>query len=119
MQESQKKIAYILFIIPVIVAIGAIAFHYLEKWDWLDSVYFAVTTLSTVGYGDLHPTTSATKIFVIFYILIGVAIMLYGLSILGQYWVEKRNESLQKNFKSMRALGAKAVSKFPRPPTDY
>ena len=42
----------------------------------LDSLYFSVTTLTTVGYGDFFPKTDAGKMFTIFYILAGVGILL-------------------------------------------
>ena len=35
--------------------------------------YFIIVTLASVGYGDIHPTTPATKVFVIFLIIFGVS----------------------------------------------
>ncbi|MBQ0734964.1 potassium channel family protein [Aquimarina celericrescens] len=58
------------------IGIGTVVFHFAEGWDWVDSYYFSVMTLSTVGYGDLHPTTPFTKIFTTFYILGGLGIIL-------------------------------------------
>ena len=45
-----------------------------EGWSLLDSLYFSVMTLSTVGYGDLAPTTELSKMFTIVYILAGAGI---------------------------------------------
>ena len=50
---------------------GSIFYHIVEKWSWINSVYFSVITLTTVGYGDLLPTTNASKIFTMFYVFIG------------------------------------------------
>lgn len=58
------------------IAIGAVFYHLVEKWNWLDSVYFTIVTLATVGYGDYVPHTNAGKIFTIFYILIGITIFI-------------------------------------------
>lgn len=118
-EGSRTKIAYILFIVPLLIGVGAVVFHYLENWDWLDSVYFAVTTITTVGYGDLIPKKPETKIFIIFYILVGVGIMLYGLSTLGQYWVEKRDRPFGKRLSSLRNFGRGAASKVRKPPTAH
>lgn len=41
----------------------------LTKWD---SVYFTITTLATVGYGDIHPVSQKARIWVIAQIIIGV-----------------------------------------------
>jgi voltage-gated potassium channel len=60
----------------VMIVIGAAIFHWLEGWSWLDSIYFVVITLTTIGYGDLAPTTPLTKIITIFYGLNGVIMLL-------------------------------------------
>ena len=59
-----------------IVALGTLMYHRLEVWDWLDSLYFSVITLATVGYGDFSPQTTGGKIFTIFYVIIGIGIIL-------------------------------------------
>ncbi|MFG2147302.1 potassium channel family protein [Streptomyces sp. NPDC048696] len=45
-----------------------------EHWSVLDSVYFAVCTGLTIGYGDFAPTTSAGKVFTIIYALLAVGL---------------------------------------------
>ena len=46
---------------------GTLFYWQVEGWSVLDSIYFSVITLTTVGYGDLAPTTAAGKVFTIFY----------------------------------------------------
>jgi voltage-gated potassium channel len=57
------------------VAIGTVTYHVLEGWSLLDSLYFSVVTLATVGYGDFHPTTDPAKLFTVGYILVGIGIL--------------------------------------------
>jgi voltage-gated potassium channel len=57
------------------VGVGTVVYHVLEGWSFLDSLYFSVVTLATVGYGDLHPTTDLAKLFTIGYILVGIGIL--------------------------------------------
>jgi voltage-gated potassium channel Kch len=57
------------------VATGTIVYHFAEHWSWINSYYFSVVTLATVGYGDFVPTTTFAKIFTTFYIFIGVGIL--------------------------------------------
>ena len=54
---------------------GALFFHQVEHWGWLDAFYFCTITLTTIGYGDLVPQTDAGKLFDIFYVLIGIGIL--------------------------------------------
>jgi voltage-gated potassium channel Kch len=57
------------------VGVGTVAYHFLEGWSFLDSLYFSVVTLATVGYGDFHPTTAPAKLFTVGYILVGIGIL--------------------------------------------
>ncbi|MEK7594572.1 MAG: potassium channel family protein [Patescibacteria group bacterium] len=57
------------------LATGTVVYHFVEKFSWLNSYYFSVVTLATVGYGDFTPHTPFGKIFTTFYIFIGVGIV--------------------------------------------
>lgn len=59
----------------IVLATGTIFYHTMEKWSWIDSLYFSVITLTTVGYGDLTPSMPTTKIFTIIYIILGIGII--------------------------------------------
>ncbi|MBO6517698.1 MAG: two pore domain potassium channel family protein [Bacteroidia bacterium] len=60
----------------IIIGLGTVVYHYVEGWSWIDSVYFSVITLTTIGYGDFYPTTDGGKLFTIIYILLGIGIIL-------------------------------------------
>jgi hypothetical protein len=60
------------FLVIGILAVGTTAYSLLEDWSVLDSLYFSVVTLATIGYGDLHPTTDVSKLFTIIYVFVGV-----------------------------------------------
>ena len=66
----------LLYTTLVTIAGGSIIYHDLEGWDWIDCIYFSVITLSTIGYGDFSPQTDGGKLFTIFYIIIGIGIIL-------------------------------------------
>ena len=68
----------------IVITIGAALYHWLEGWSWIDSFYFVVITLTTIGYGDFSPTTPATKLITIFYGLNGVILLLMLFDVIRQ-----------------------------------
>ena len=87
-----RRLVYVLIVILLFLFGGATFYHYIEGWRYLDALYFSSSTLTTVGYGDITPKTDAGKIFTIIYLFAGVAIVLYGLSLLASHFVEVREE---------------------------
>jgi hypothetical protein len=57
------------------IAVGTVVYSAMEGWSIVDSLYFSVVALATVGFGDLVPTTDATKLFTVAYILVGIGIL--------------------------------------------
>jgi voltage-gated potassium channel Kch len=71
---SDRSVQGILGITVAIILWAAAFYHYVEGWTWLDSIYFSVVTISTVGFGDFSPETSIGKIFTMFYIVVGLGV---------------------------------------------
>ena len=59
----------------IMLSIGAVFYHQVEKLNWLDAFYFCTITLATVGYGDITPHTDLGKLFTIFYVIAGIGII--------------------------------------------
>jgi len=57
------------------LTVGTIFYRFTEGWSTLNSLYFCVTTLTTIGFGDYAPKTALGKIFTIIYVLIGLGIL--------------------------------------------
>ncbi len=63
-----------------LIGFGTLGFMAVEGWDPLDALFMSVTTIATVGYGEVHPLTDAGRIFAMFLILVGVGAFLYIVS---------------------------------------
>jgi voltage-gated potassium channel Kch len=75
----------------VLVLTGTLFYWRFEDWTIIEALYFCVVTLTTVGYGDLSPTTAGTQIFTIIYILTGFGVLVALLtSVAEQYLTMKR-----------------------------
>jgi Trk-type K+ transport system membrane component len=81
----ERDVLYGMSLIVFLVVCAIIAYHFLEGWNYLDSAYFAVSTITTVGYGDLSPHTAAGKVFTIIFMLVGVSTGLYVLVSMGEH----------------------------------
>jgi len=57
-----------LFLITLVLLVsGSIFYMNFENWSFLDALYFCTMTMTTVGYGDLVPTSPTSKFFTIIY----------------------------------------------------
>ena len=101
------------FLVILLLFGGTLFYRQAEGWSLLDSLYFSVTTLTTVGYGDLHPTTGVSKVFTILYIFIGLGIILAFLNAVGQRALarHKIKESPEDTTQSTREDAAKTDSR--------
>lgn len=79
----------LLSIVAIFVA-STLFFSWVEGWSLLDSLYFTVVTLTTVGYGDLAPSSPLSRGFTIILILTGVGYILAFLNYLVGRTVERR-----------------------------
>jgi len=71
-----------------IVASGVVGYAVIEGWSFLDSLYMTITTITTVGYMEVHPLSQAGRIFSIFLIVGGVGGALYILTTIVGYILE-------------------------------
>ncbi len=58
-----------------LITVGTVVYHTLEDWSWVDSFYFSVIAITTVGFGDLTPSTDGSKLFTVAYIVAGISII--------------------------------------------
>ncbi len=73
-------------VIFLLIAIGTLFYYFFEGWSWIDSLFFAVSYLTTVGHATMVPLTDVGKLFTSAYLLVGVSLALYILiDIFGGY----------------------------------
>jgi voltage-gated potassium channel len=71
-----------------VVVIGTAGFHYIEHWPWFDGFYMVLTTLTTIGYGEIHPLSHLGRWFNAGIIIVGVALVFLLFGALTQALIE-------------------------------
>ena len=62
----------LLFFLMSLLAGGTLFYYRVEGWSIIDSLYFSVMTMSTIGYGDYVPTTTLSKLFTIVFSILSI-----------------------------------------------
>jgi voltage-gated potassium channel len=75
-----------------LVLSGTIFYWHFEDWSIIQALYFSVVTLTTVGYGDLAPTSDGTQLFTIFYVLTGIGVLVALLTSVAQQYLRQKGE---------------------------
>ena len=63
---------------------------------FLESLYFSVITLSTVGYGDIVPTSDPIRVIAAVQIVLGVLLLLFGFTEIRRYTVEQEERERER-----------------------
>ncbi len=78
MSPVASKARAALAVLALLFAMGVVGYRVIEQFGWLDSFYMTVITLSTVGFGGVHPLSQAGKAFTSVLILLGVGTLAYA-----------------------------------------
>ncbi len=77
-----------------IIAIGIIGYMTIEGWNFLDSAYMTIITLTTVGFKEVHPISPNGQIFTILLLYFGIGFIFYVLKAVVQFTVEGEIKTL-------------------------
>jgi hypothetical protein len=102
-RTDQKLFLAFLFVLLIVLG-GAAVFKYYETWSYFESVYFCFITLTTIGYGDFAPTVPETKVFVIYYVMVGLGALAYVLSLF--------NEKINKKMESIKGVAQERTTRM-------
>lgn len=72
LRRQEGRAAFAVFL--GLLVVGTVFYSLVEDWTLIEALYFSVVTLTTTGFGDLTPTTDASRLFTIFYLLTGVGV---------------------------------------------
>jgi voltage-gated potassium channel len=71
----------------VAIAVASTGYVLVEGWSWMDAMYMSSITIGQVGYGEVHPLTSAGRVWTICVIFSGFAVFVYSAAALTALFV--------------------------------
>jgi voltage-gated potassium channel len=83
-----KRLIWGIIALAVIIVTGTVGYLLIEGWSFLDSLFMTITTITTVGYDEVHPLSDGGRIFTSLLIVGGVGGALYTLTAIVAYVVE-------------------------------
>jgi voltage-gated potassium channel Kch len=119
---DELLLAYVLYVMALAthwIACGWIALRGVSdatptRVAWIDALYWTVTTLTTVGYGDVTPRDSAEKLYAIGAMLVGFAFLGYLVGILASVWARRDPARLRFSENIERLATASKYALLPR-----
>ena len=103
--KSFRNLRIIGALLLLVMAVGTAGYHYIEGWPWFDGFYMVVTTLTTIGYQEVHPLSQVGRVFNVFVILAGVSLLLLGVGALSQALLEFELQSFFGRRRMEREIG--------------
>tara|TARA_Y100000310_G_scaffold85798_1_gene82632 strand:- start:15616 stop:16011 length:396 start_codon:yes stop_codon:yes gene_type:complete len=97
--KASKHLIIFLMVFVFVIGLGAYIYNQAEGWSLLNSIYFVVITITTIGYGDIAPVTEIGRVFTIFFSFFGIAMAFYVVSLIGTVVFKKYFKNLKWGIK--------------------
>jgi voltage-gated potassium channel len=104
--KLERRLPVIALIFVGIIAFGGLGYSLIEGWPLVDALYMAVITVTTVGFGEVHPLTTAGRLFTAALILLGVGAITYSFSALANYVIAGEVQGLMEGRRMKRRIEA-------------
>ena len=121
-------------LLAIVIVIGTTGFTLIDHWSVFDAFYMTIITISTVGYGEVHPQGTAGRAFSSVLIVVGVGTMLFGFGVFAETLAEnafgnfRRQNQMERRLEELRdhfivcgygRIGTEVVVEFEEHNIDY
>jgi len=76
--EQRNQLFALIAITIGIITVGVVGISILEGFSFLEAFWFTIVSLTTTGYGDFVPVTTAGRVFTMLLLVTGIGFILYG-----------------------------------------
>ncbi|MCB0459525.1 MAG: potassium channel protein [Flavobacteriaceae bacterium] len=107
MNVFKSKIYKAILLLLLVLSIGVVGYMYFGDDTFINALYMTVITITTVGFGEVHPLSPSERLFTIFLILMSVVLLGYAVSILteyiasGEFFEKMKFKKVQKKIESL------------------
>lgn len=103
---TRRGLVYSLVLCLLILGMGGLGFWMLEPraHTFSDGLWLAFTTAATVGYGDIVPSTHASRVFAVIVVLLGLAVLSLVTASVAAMFVETEERQIERDL--MHEIGA-------------
>ncbi|NNE33446.1 MAG: potassium channel protein [Winogradskyella sp.] len=102
----RSKIYTAMTLLFIVICIGVLGYRFISNYTWIDAIYMTVITITTVGFAEVNPLDTPSKIFTILLILSSVIIVGYAISIITEYILSRNNFEELKQRKMQKKIDA-------------
>ncbi len=121
-------------LLAIVIGVGVTGYVLIDGWNFLDSFFMVIITISTVGYTEVHPQGPVGRLFTSGLIVIGVATMLYGFGVFAETLADnsfgryRRERQLKRDLDGLSdhfiicgygRIGTQIVAEFEQHATPY
>ncbi len=99
--KGRNKLWRAFWLAMFFLLVGTAGYRIIEGYSFIDALYMAVITITTVGFGEIEPLSEMGRTFTIFFILSGVGCLAYAFSLITEF-IFKKNLSLKKSHHYLR-----------------
>jgi len=92
-----KKILVSIYLLVAVNIVGVLGYQFISGYSFIDAFFMTVTTVTTVGYGEVQPLDTAGRIFTVFLIVISFGTFAYAVSIITKYVIDGEFNNYFKN----------------------
>ncbi len=103
METDRIRLKVYLMIFTALLVAGMFGFMLVENLSFVDSLYFSIVTMATVGYGDIHPQTAVGKVLSMILIVGGVGTFLGVVASITDLFLKRREAFFRRQKTNMVA----------------
>jgi voltage-gated potassium channel len=103
--KTLRNLRFLAGALLFVIALGTAGFHYIEGWPWFDGFYMVITTLTTIGYQEVHPLSHAGRVFNVVIIMGGVSLAFLAIGSATQALLEFELQSFFGRRRMERDIG--------------